>query len=537
MMLHALVLRRRKVPVASHPTLPWTHRSCTIRQRACNYEDSDKDINQLVLLVLLFHRPYSQLIVIGRYRYCILVAHLDRRSLANLTTMAALNIHGDPMPSYAVGSIPSAFSSSQTPTAAIVIHQQESDLATPARSTCSRPTLSPGGMLIVSSRRRRRRAIWPIFRGHSVWKMLVSQTHIGNLSSCWNAALKQNRMRRSLYLGCPEYAFENVDPRAMALILYIAHFNTHWLPRELSLMEIIQLAKLADRYDLNHILVGYLGRWIAPHRHRILERGYEQWLFVAWQFGLEDDYLRLANYMAVNCAVNEEGELRYPLSNRNRPVRGLFPTNAISKLSLPSHLISSRQTRLLEVFLHASYQLPQSQLNISQLTPFIALICSTRTLTLNSIIGVTQDLINELVLNSDNTPCANRTAHPTERATCTARSAINLQRYLTEHNLPSEVLAAERHLHPVQYYLRVLMHPNIDEWIRDRRGTIPGHSECRVGDVLRGRVLQTMMNARWAASAELLTQLRANGGELFLNIVRLFDLLIMVGHSEAREAM
>jgi hypothetical protein len=124
-----------------------------------------------------------------------------------------------------------------------------------------------------------------------------------------------------------------------------------------------------------------------------------------------------------------------------------------------------------------------------------------------------------------------------EHATCTARSAINLQRYLTEHDLPSEVLAAERHLHPVQYYLRVLVHPNIDEWIRDRRGINPGHSECRVGDMLRDSVLQTMMNARWAASVELLTQLRANGSELFLYIVLLFDLLIMVGHSEAREAV
>jgi hypothetical protein len=173
--------------------------------------------------------------------------------------MAALNIHDDPMPSCAVGSILSAFSSSQTPTAAIVIHQQQSDLATPARSACSRLSFSPDDMLIESSCRRQRRVIWPIFRGRSVWKMLISQTYIDNLRPCWNAALKQNRARRPLYLGCPEYAFEHVDPHAMSLILYIAQFNTHWLPRELSLMEIIQLAKLADRYDLNHILVGYLG--------------------------------------------------------------------------------------------------------------------------------------------------------------------------------------------------------------------------------------------------------------------------------------
>jgi hypothetical protein len=514
--------------------LPWMHRSCTIRQRPGNYDDPDKPINQLVLSVLRFYRPSSHLIIIiGRYRYCIIVS-TSRRSLAKLTTMATLNVHGDPMPSYAVGSIPSALAGSQKSTAVIVIRQKESDLATPARSTCSRLILSANDILIGSSRRRRRGIIWPISRGRTAWKMLVSQKHIGNLSPRWNAALKQNRMCRPFCRGFPVYAFENVDPRAMGLVLYIAHFNTHWLPQELSLMEIIQLARLADHYDLNHILVGYLERWIEPHRHRILDRGYEQWLFVAWQFGLEDDYLLLANHMAVFSAVNDDGELRYPFSKRHRPVRGLFPMNALSKSSFPSRLVSSSKTACSLAPYH--FITPKAK-SIIQLIPLVAVICSARTLVLNAVIRTTQDFLNELILNSDNSLCANRRAHPTDRATCVARSSNNLQRFLVHSDLPPKVLAADKHLESVQYYLRVVADQNIDQSIMDRRGINLAHAECRVGEMLRRRLEQTMESARWAASAELLTHLRANGGRLFVCILLLFCLLIMILHSEAREAV
>jgi hypothetical protein len=172
-----------------------------------------------------------------------------------------------------------------------------------------------------------------------------------------------------------------------------------------------------------------------------------------------------------------------------------------------------------------------------QLIPLVGVICSARTLVLDAIICTTQDFLNELILNSDNSLCANRRAHPTDRAACVARSSNNLQRFLVHHGLPPKVLAANKHLESVQFYVRVVADENIDQWIRDRWGINPAHAECRVGAMLRQRLEKTMESARWAASVELLTQLRANGGELFSYILLLSNLLIMARHSEAREAV
>lgn len=40
--------------------------------------------------------------------------------------------------------------------------------------------------------------------------------------------------------------------------------------------------------------------------------GYEQWLYVACQFGLVEEYLRLAKHLALNARVDDNGELLNP---------------------------------------------------------------------------------------------------------------------------------------------------------------------------------------------------------------------------------
>jgi len=106
------------------------------------------------------------------------------------------------------------------------------------------------------------------------------------------------------------------DADAVAVILNIAHVQPRALPKTLTLCEVVNLALICQRYNLNVLLIGYLDKWIAPHRKKILEPGYEVWLFVAWQFGLEDDFLQLANHLAMNCTLNEKKQLLNPTTGR-----------------------------------------------------------------------------------------------------------------------------------------------------------------------------------------------------------------------------
>jgi hypothetical protein len=158
-------------------------------------------------------------------------------------------------------------------------------------------------------------------------KVETSRPHIAHLSHRWAEAFIHKIVRH--YVGLVHVIFPDDDANAMCLLLAIAHTDTANLPVRLSLDEIIRLAQVAERYDLNHLLVGYLEPWLAPHRQRITERGYEHWLYVAWQLGLEKDYLFLADYLAVNCAINEQKKLLIP--STDRLFIGHFPRNALRK--------------------------------------------------------------------------------------------------------------------------------------------------------------------------------------------------------------
>jgi hypothetical protein len=122
------------------------------------------------------------------------------------------------------------------------------------------------------------------------------------------------------------------DPEAMFLVLYIIHFKTSMLPRTLDFKQIVQLAKIAERYDLNHILIGYVDTWLAPYHARLLEAGFEEWLFVAWQFGLEDHYFTLANHLAMRCQVDQNFYLLEVGSDL--PINGTYPPETLSNYHL-----------------------------------------------------------------------------------------------------------------------------------------------------------------------------------------------------------
>jgi hypothetical protein len=259
-----------------------------------------------------------------------------RHSLVDRITMPKLNIHGDPLPTTADNEVLSAFTSTKKqPTAAVVIYKDDPNNAHLKKFASARLTHRPDDLLIISRRRHRRVIPWGNARvtGH---KIHISRSHIANLSDLWDKAIKQNTLHKSLFNFRVPHIVSQDDPRALALLLYILHWNTRMLPQTLTLDELVHLAQLAERYDLNHILINYLDLWLAPHRERILEPGYEQWLYVAWQFGLEEDYLRLANHLTINCAINAKGQLVPPTSKQ--PIEGVFPPKALCTFSLSQTL-------------------------------------------------------------------------------------------------------------------------------------------------------------------------------------------------------
>ena len=147
-------------------------------------------------------------------------------------------------------------------------------------------------------------------------RFIVSRPHVSTLSKQFAEAIEQRtsysvlgkRTTREIFL--PE---DSAD--IMRLIMLVAHLDSARLPAQLGLSELVRLAETSERYNVSRILVPYLDSWLAPHRERIKDPGYEQWLVVAYYFGLEKDYLQLSDYFVLNCQIDSEGNLLHPVSS------------------------------------------------------------------------------------------------------------------------------------------------------------------------------------------------------------------------------
>jgi hypothetical protein len=145
----------------------------------------------------------------------------------------------------------------------------------------------------------------------------VSRPHINSLSNEFIAVLR--RRRRHAYSRQRPWEKEHVLPEdnatAIAIILFIAHLKFQALPERLPLRALLNLADVAERYNLNHLLMGTLNNWLEPHREKITRPHYHAfWMRVAWQFGLEEDYLQVAQHLALHCGVDRNGNLMVPES-------------------------------------------------------------------------------------------------------------------------------------------------------------------------------------------------------------------------------
>jgi hypothetical protein len=121
----------------------------------------------------------------------------------------------------------------------------------------------------------------------------------------------------------------------MHIVLSIAHLTTTNIPRAIRLETAFHLARLAQRYDLNHLLIGHLDAWLRPHHKFVTEKGCEQWLYVTWQFGLDVYYTKLANHLALNCEVNEDNALLKPGSEEPFAAKD-FPPRALCTSTSPT---------------------------------------------------------------------------------------------------------------------------------------------------------------------------------------------------------
>ena len=93
-----------------------------------------------------------------------------------------------------------------------------------------------------------------------------------------------------------ELSLEDDYPHALTVTLLALHSRSDMVPMELTFRNLVELAIVCDKYDCRGGVLPWVDTWAGAWKTRMLkrEKGYEEWLFVAWVFGIEEGYDELS---------------------------------------------------------------------------------------------------------------------------------------------------------------------------------------------------------------------------------------------------
>ncbi|KAF8248366.1 hypothetical protein K440DRAFT_626203 [Wilcoxina mikolae CBS 423.85] len=129
--------------------------------------------------------------------------------------------------------------------------------------------------------------------------------------SSFAEAVELRRHEASTSLDATEDLYEVVvedhDPTALSVVLYIIHGRPQFLPDEISFENLMEVAIVVDYYDCAEIMRPWSEMWMAQWRDYAETLGYENWLFIAWVFGVQEVFGALTKTFSRNC-VKRNGE-------------------------------------------------------------------------------------------------------------------------------------------------------------------------------------------------------------------------------------
>lgn len=151
------------------------------------------------------------------------------------------------------------------------------------------------------------------------------------------------------------------DPNALLLLLRIAHLKFKDLPNKLSFRELYRLAVVCDKYDAIGTVRPFWDKYGAPFLTHMQEQGYEEWLYIAWAFGIEDVCIRVMKRLALETII-----IKGELSRANRKLKPILPPYACGECTSLIQFIYTR-SHLNPLLEHMKYSPIVSTIMVSRI--------------------------------------------------------------------------------------------------------------------------------------------------------------------------
>ncbi|KAL9129918.1 MAG: hypothetical protein Q9217_001766 [Psora testacea] len=99
--------------------------------------------------------------------------------------------------------------------------------------------------------------------------------------------------------------FSDDEPKALVILLNIAHLRFSVLPETLTFHELLDVSVLCDKYDTIRLVRPWAPKWVEPLTPTAYKPGYEEWLFIAWTFGDEATFSKLSKNLVLTIQLIE----------------------------------------------------------------------------------------------------------------------------------------------------------------------------------------------------------------------------------------
>jgi hypothetical protein len=106
-------------------------------------------------------------------------------------------------------------------------------------------------------------------------------------------------VRRANVLGFhPAVVTVDDDHQTLEFILNVLHHRHDMLPKVLAFPELVRIAEICDKYELQLALKPTLDRFLEPYKTN-LTGGYRDWLLVSYVFGYEDIFSQISKELVL----------------------------------------------------------------------------------------------------------------------------------------------------------------------------------------------------------------------------------------------
>lgn len=126
-----------------------------------------------------------------------------------------------------------------------------------------------------------------------------------------------------------EIQLEGDDPDAMLIVLRIAHLRCSQVRRTFEAhSELANVATICDKYDMVAICRPFIPGWVETWLHKNNYLDHENWLWTAWVFGYEKEFVRLATHLSMTITTDSEGNCK---TSEGRIFDGNMPPGIVGR--------------------------------------------------------------------------------------------------------------------------------------------------------------------------------------------------------------